>query len=146
MTTKQWEVSKHIEENGKLLYFDVVFQGSKSSCEKYMKNNGGNLHLGYDITPEEFQWFDSYGNLVKEIPEECVNDCSASGDVSQAVKEWTLKLEFVVPSLKQARNYLDEFGAWDDLNRQGSFSLAQKVLWIGCCDIKENGDWIGLIH
>lgn len=146
--TQTWQVYKDIEINGQLKFFDVHFEGNKSACEKFIKTHGrnSNWHLGYDITADELNWFDQYGNLTREIPQECIADCSSSGDVTESVKQWVLDLEFSVTSLDQARKYLQEFGAWDDLDRQGSFALSQKVLWLACCEIKESGEWFGLTH
>lgn len=97
--------------------------------------------------------FNEYGHWLGELPEECVADCSASGSVDQAVAHWRKKLSFAVPRQK-ALEYLVEFGAWPwqecdgdkGLIDMSDDELADKVLWLACCDIKENGEWFGLCH
>lgn len=97
------------------------------------------------MTTTEF--FNQYGYFVGEFPEDCVVECSAAGEVKGAVEYWTGKLGFEVPR-ERAINYLAEFGAWShaELNEMNDTDLAEKVLWLACCDIKENGEWFGLVH
>jgi hypothetical protein len=99
------------------------------------------------ISKSKKPWFDAYGNLLKKTPKQCVEDCSHQGECFEDVKHWQEKLNFQVPR-KLAIEYLREYGAWDcwELQRMDETTLAQKVLWLACCDIKENGKWFGLIH
>jgi len=96
---------------------------------------------------EAKEWFDSHGWLLKKIPKECVKDCSGQGKVDEAVEYWVKKLNFHAPKEK-AIEYLKEFGAWDkeELTNMSQEDIDQKVLWIACGDIKENGDWLGMVH
>lgn len=94
---------------------------------------------------EAKEWFDSNGYLLKKIPKQCVEDCSGAGRADEAVKHWVKKLNFHVPRVT-AIAYLKDFGAWDDLAGVDQETLDQRVLWIACGDIKENGDWLGLVH
>lgn len=97
--------------------------------------------------------FDECGWFVGDLPDECVADCSASGDVTALVYLWLDRLSFVVPRSK-AIAYLKEFGAWPvesdeydkGLNDMTDTELAAKVLWIACGDIAEQGEWLGLNH
>jgi hypothetical protein len=89
--------------------------------------------------------FDNYGNFFGEIPAACVKDCSASGDVTEAVTYWQRRLRFMPPR-SLMKTYLGEFGAWDDLNGADDETLARRVLWVACCDLKEDGRWFGLVH
>jgi hypothetical protein len=89
-------------------------------------------------------WFNDYGYFIGTLPDACVYACSASGDVEQAVDFWLEELQFKVPMVK-ARAYLTEFGAWDDLDEVDQHTLAQRVLWVACCEIDERGEWIGLV-
>lgn len=93
------------------------------------------------------QLFDEYGNFHGKIPKEAVRDCSGPGQADEAVKHWRKKLNFEVPRQK-AIQYLKEYGAWDldELNALDDEELAEKVLWIACGDIKEHGEWFGLVH
>lgn len=92
-------------------------------------------------------WFDSGSEFIGELPRECINACSRSGDTTQAVRYWQAVLRFEVPQEK-AREWLYEFGAWsfDDLQAMSDTEVNQKVLWLACCDLSEFGEWLGLIH
>lgn len=99
----------------------------------------------------ETKWFNEYGRFLGEFPEECVSDCSASGSVDASVAYWLKKLNFEVPREKTIK-WLSEFGAWPEvtdeydkgLNDMTNTELASKVLWLACCDIKEQGEWFGI--
>lgn len=96
--------------------------------------------------------FDSYGNMLGEIPPDCVADCTAPGcDASKPVAYWRKRLSFAVPR-ERAIAWLQEYGAWPldsneydtGLNQMSDDELADKVLWLACSDIAENGEWLGL--
>jgi hypothetical protein len=93
----------------------------------------------------ESKLFDSYGWFIGTLPEDCVSDCSAAGDVFAAAEYWRKEIDFQVPRELAAR-YLEAFGAWDDLDTVEDETLARRVLWIACGDMKEQGEWLGLIH
>ena len=93
----------------------------------------------------ELKWFYGNGELKGELPQECVEDCSGSGDASDSVEHWVKELEFVVDR-KQAIKWLEEFGAWDTLETDSIEDITQRVLWLACSDISEDGEWIGLVH
>jgi len=94
---------------------------------------------------DKLKWFNGYGHLQKEIPEDCVKDCTHQGDCSADVKAWVSKLGFVVPR-KLAISYLDEYGAWDDFDTVSDETLAERVLWVACGDIAEEGEWFGICY
>jgi len=95
---------------------------------------------------EATAWFDSHGWILKEIPEEAVSDCSAGGqDASPMVEHWINELGFSVPR-QLAINYLREYGAWDDLKMATDETLAERVFWLACGDIAEQGEYFGLVH
>lgn len=77
----------------------------------------------------------------EDLPVECIQECSASGDVYDAVEYWQQQLNFVVDRTN-AISYLESTGAWDksDLEESDDTSLAQRILWIACCDFKEGND------
>lgn len=98
--------------------------------------------------------FDEHGWFSGTIPAKCVADCTQPGqDADEDVRHWIKKLDFEVPR-DLAIRYLREFGAWplesdeydQGLEDMSDGELAEKVLWIACGDIKENGEWFGLIH
>jgi hypothetical protein len=78
-----------------------------------------------------------------ELPETCVSECSDSGDVSDAVFSWRDEIGFTV-SRGEAKQYLKRLGAWDkeELDEMTTQEMAAKVLWLACCEIKENGMFV----
>jgi hypothetical protein len=90
------------------------------------------------------KWFDEHGWCTEDLPEECVADCSASGDVTENVEHWVDALEFEVPR-QMAIDWLAEFGAWPretdeydtGLNDMEDRELAMKVLWLACGEQKD---------
>ena len=95
--------------------------------------------------PIKVQWFDHHGWLTEQLPSDCVLECSAAGAVDEAVAYWIKELDFDVPE-PQAARWLKEFGAWDEEELANHDDNVQRVLWLACCDIKENGEWFGLVH
>jgi len=97
---------------------------------------------------DEYVWYTGTA-----FPDECVRDCSAQGSVDSAVKYWRMRLRFEVPR-ERAIAWLWEFGAWPmktdkydvGLTDMADEDLAAKVLWLACCDIRESGEWLGLVH
>ncbi len=83
-------------------------------------------------------WFDSYGNLKQKISQDCINDCTHAGDCTNDVQHWLKQLNFIVPA-DMARKYLQEFGAWDDLDDCSQELLNERVLWVMCGELKEEG-------
>lgn len=82
-------------------------------------------------------WFDATGCLNEsKLSQDCIDDCSAGGDVSEAVEFWVRELDFRVPQAL-ARKALEGYGAWDDLQTVDDETLKQRVLWLACCDVSE---------
>ena len=92
-------------------------------------------------------WFDERGNLLREIPKEAAEDCSHSGDCGADVESWVRELNFEVPR-DLAIKWLRDFGAWDDeeLAATSDSDLAERVFWLACGDINEQGEWFGLMR
>ncbi len=113
----------------------------------------GQMLKGYKYSkPITFE--PKYGWLASgQFPANCIAECSASGQVAPAVEYWVKKLNFQVPR-EHAIKYLKEFGAWPlksdaydtGLEDMSDSDLAEKVLWLACGDIKEQGEWLGLVH
>ena len=90
--------------------------------------------------------FNEYGHLSSGyFPADCIADCSASGAVDESVEYWVTKLSFDFDSALGVR-YLKEFGAWSADELQDHEQNRRRVLWTACCDIKEQGEWLGLCH
>lgn len=91
------------------------------------------------------KYFDSEGYFIGKIPNNVIVVCSFVGDVSWAVESCQQEIDFNCPQ-KLAREYLKEFGAWDDLDTVSDTIINQRVLWIACNELKENDEWLGLVH
>lgn len=98
--------------------------------------------------------FNEYGYFQGTLPAECVADCTTPGqDASESVEYWRKRLNFTVPR-DRAIAYLREFGAWPvesneydkGLTEMSDDELAARALWIACGEIKEKGEWCGVVH
>jgi hypothetical protein len=91
-------------------------------------------------------WFNSHGYLLGTLPADCVADCAHAGPCDQDVRHWREQLEFQVPR-DRAIAYIREFGAWtrEELAAKSDEELAEVVLWLGCCQVRETGKWWGLV-
>lgn len=105
-------------------------------------------------TEAQHKWFNEYGHFLGELPEECWQDCSSPGQAAdEAVAYWRKKLDFTVPR-EQAIQWFREYGAWPlesdeydtGLRDMSDDELAEKVLWIASGDMREQGEWFGLVH
>src|ERR1039457_2650486 len=104
----------------------------------------GSLIAGYQYT-EPISFDAQYGHLATgQFPASCIESCSASGSVDEAVEYWVSKLDLTTalePVRHLVESYLKEFGAWDDLQEADISTLANRILWTACCDIREQGEW-----
>ena len=91
-------------------------------------------------------WFNSHGYLLGTLPADCIADCAHSGPCDDDVRHWRQRLDFQVPR-ERATAYLREFGAWtaEELAAKSDEDLAEVVLWLACCQIRETGKWWGLV-
>jgi len=78
---------------------------------------------------------------IEDLPAECIADCSASGDVSEAVIHWAEKLNFTV-DIERAKRYLKSTGGWTATELEDSTvaEITERVLWLACCDFNEGSD------
>ena len=92
-------------------------------------------------------WFDDQGNFIQDIPSACVEVCSGAGQQVHNVRYWRERLGFEVPR-ELAIDYLAHTGGWerDALNTTTDDELAEYVLWVACCDLRETGEWFGLVE
>lgn len=105
--------------------------------------------------------FDESGYYIgPDFPEDCVQECSEPGRAADVyVSRWVETLQFAVPRAL-AVAYLKGFGAWpetvqealeqgDDpaeaLEARSDRELASIVLWLACGDIREQGEWLGVV-
>jgi len=85
-------------------------------------------------------WFHDR-NSCRQLPLECVADCSGAGDRDEDVGAWVDRLDFDGPSWL-FREYLRGFGAWDARDLCDHDENRKRVLWIWACNCAENpGDY-----
>lgn len=95
--------------------------------------------------------FNEYGHFTGHLPDDCVTACSHAGRCDDDVEYWRKRLNFTVPRDK-AISHLAEYGAWpketneydEGLRDMSDEELAEKVLWLACGDIEEQGEWSGM--
>jgi hypothetical protein len=81
-------------------------------------------------------WFEGR-HARRQLPLECICDCSGSGDRSHSVAYWVDRLEFDGPPWL-FREYLREFGAWDRSDLCDHTENRRRVLWTWACASAEN--------
>lgn len=90
-------------------------------------------------------WFDSHGYLLREIPQDCIEECAHIGNCEEDVKRWQKKLNFI-GNRNLGISYLLETGGFqlDELLKKTDVELYEIILWIACSDLKENIPFYGL--
>jgi hypothetical protein len=75
---------------------------------------------------------------ISDVPQECIDDCGASGPVDEAVAFWLDVLQLTVHRGNAIR-CLRSTGAWSEAELRDSTAedLAARVLWLACCDFRE---------
>ena len=86
-------------------------------------------------------WFDmnhlNGRESTRQLPPECIADCSGSGDQTDNVKHWVEKLNFDGP-VELFKEHLKEYGAWEDEQLKDHYENRIKVLWLWANDCYEN--------
>lgn len=91
-------------------------------------------------------WFGFYSHGVhpesnRQLPAECIADCSGPGPADEAVSFWVDRLGFDGPAW-MFRRHLEQYGAWDSSQLADHNANRERVLWIWACDCSENpGDY-----
>ena len=83
-------------------------------------------------------WFDiqCVRESLRQLPAECVADCSGAGSKDSAVAYWLERLQFDAPAF-WLRSYLKEFGAWDAGELCDHDANRARTLWIWANDVWE---------
>ena len=86
-------------------------------------------------------WFDmkhlNGRESIRQLPAECIADCSGSGDHTNNVVAWVEKLNFDGPT-ELFKEHLKEYGCWDDEQLKDHYENRLRVLWLWACDCSEN--------
>ena len=81
------------------------------------------------------EWFESR-NSLRQLPLECICDCSGAGDRDDDVGRWVDRLNFDGPAWL-FREYLRGFGACDSADLCDHEENKKRVLWIWACNCRE---------
>lgn len=127
--------------------------------EMAMKRNGYDVDMPKDefmliygdnqreVTESEEtgNWFDEFGQLTRDLPQECIDACTHRGSCDDDVAFWVEELEFDkgLP-IEMAKRWLRSTGGWtkEELDEETDKDIAEKVLWVICGNIKEEPDYI----
>ena len=80
-------------------------------------------------------WFSGDINQ-RQLPPECIADCSAGGPVDDAVAYWIDRLQFDGPSWL-IRRHLRSYGAWSRRELCDHQANRRRLLWIWACNCRE---------
>ena len=83
---------------------------------------------------------------LRQLPAECIADCSGSGDVTGIVEHWVNRLGFDGPPWI-FRKYLRGFGVWDEHQLCNHTDNRNRVLWLWagyCSEDPGNYDYLWL--
>ena len=81
-------------------------------------------------------WFEGRES-TRQLPPECIADCSGSGEQTNNVKGWVEHLNFDGP-VELFKEHLEQYGCWDDEQLQDHYENRIRVLWLWACDCSEN--------
>lgn len=82
-------------------------------------------------------WFDGR-TAIRDLPGDCIKDCSSQGDVSEAVVFWVKKLRLEAPPWL-LREHLRGTGAYEPSQLCDHQANLRRLLFIWACDCKEHG-------
>ena len=81
-------------------------------------------------------WFDGRHSR-RQLPQECVCDCSGSGDRAADVAAWVRHLNFDGPAWL-IRQHLKEYGAWSPADLCDHQANLKRLLWLWACNCHES--------
>jgi hypothetical protein len=81
-------------------------------------------------------WFHGRDSL-RQLPLECIGDCSGSGDRDDDVNAWVDRLDFDGPAWL-FREYLRGFGVWSAADLCDHNENRKRVLWIWAYNCAES--------
>lgn len=80
--------------------------------------------------------YDQREFLITDFPADAISDCSGPGSADDSVEYWVDRLDFR-PAPDPVREYLKEFGAWDDTELRDDEQNRRRFFWSLMCDFSE---------
>jgi hypothetical protein len=90
------------------------------------------------------QWFEGR-DALRQLPAECIADCSGPGRADDNVAYWLERLSFDGPAWL-FRSYLKEFGAWDAADLCDHNANRARILWIWANNCYESPGECDYLH
>jgi len=84
-------------------------------------------------------WSSSSGRIELLIPLDAVDACSHPGPCDSDVDHWVDHIHWRGVERSTMEQELKEVGAWNDLTSAPIRTLKERLLWIACNDLKEDG-------
>jgi hypothetical protein len=81
----------------------------------------------------------------RQLPAECIADCSGSGSRDEAVAYWTKRLGFDGPAWL-IREHLNRYGCWDAAQLANHNDNRERLLWVWACDCADDPDDEGYLY
>ena len=89
-------------------------------------------------------WFDGRESR-RQLPAECVADCSGRGRRDEDVDAWVRRLKFDGPAWL-IREHLKGYGAWDSSQLCDHQQNLRRLLWIWACDSWEDCEAFSFLY
>ena len=84
-------------------------------------------------------WSSSSGRIELFIPLDAVDACTHSGPCDTDIDHWVDRIHWRGVERSTMEQELKEVGAWKDLTSTPIRTLKERLLWIACNDLKEDG-------
>ena len=78
-----------------------------------------------------------YMLAISELPADCIEECSAIGDVTEAVDYWRRELNFTVDRDRAITCLQGYSYEPTELEASDDDEIAARVLWIACSDFRQ---------
>ena len=91
------------------------------------------------------KWFEGRYS-TRQLPPECIADCSGSGDATENVKWWIERLDFDGPKDLFKEHLKRNTDAWSEEQLEDHDKNKMRVLWTWACDCSEQPGSYDYLH
>lgn len=83
------------------------------------------------------RWYTSSSGLIEfQLPTDCIEQCSASGSVDEAVDYWQKQLQLNLNKADMIKE-LNEYGCWETLEYDSRETLERRIIWLAAGDMAD---------